>query len=89
MLSLRDRQRGCLLGLAVGDAVGTTVEFKARGSFFTVTDLVGTVPLPCLPEPEPMTLLWNRFFLGVAHTVGFWGFDEGKPPLQGGSRCFP
>ena len=28
-----DRYRGCLLGLAVGDAVGTTVEFKPPGSF--------------------------------------------------------
>ena len=27
------RYRGCLLGLAVGDAVGTTLEFKPRGSF--------------------------------------------------------
>ncbi len=28
-----DRARGALLGLAAGDAVGTTVEFKPRGSF--------------------------------------------------------
>lgn len=36
-----DRYRGCLLGLAVGDAIGTTVEFKARGTFPPVTDMVG------------------------------------------------
>jgi ADP-ribosyl-[dinitrogen reductase] hydrolase len=30
---LTDRFRGCLMGLAVGDAVGTTVEFMAPGSF--------------------------------------------------------
>ena len=36
-----DRYRGCLLGLAVGDAIGTAVEFKARGSFPPVTDMVG------------------------------------------------
>jgi len=36
-----NRFRGCLLGLAVGDAVGTTVEFKSRGSFPPVTDMVG------------------------------------------------
>ena len=36
-----ERFRGCLLGLAVGDAVGTTVEFKSRGSFKPVTDMVG------------------------------------------------
>jgi ADP-ribosyl-[dinitrogen reductase] hydrolase len=37
----RDRFRGCLLGLAVGDAVGTTVEFQQRGSFERVTDMTG------------------------------------------------
>lgn len=33
--------QGSLLGLAIGDAVGTTVEFKKRGSFSPVTDMVG------------------------------------------------
>jgi ADP-ribosyl-[dinitrogen reductase] hydrolase len=32
-MTLRDRQRGCLLGLAVGDALGAAVEFKAPGTF--------------------------------------------------------
>ncbi len=36
-----DRAAGALLGLAVGDAVGTTVEFKRRGSFPPVADMVG------------------------------------------------
>ncbi|MCH5375002.1 MAG: ADP-ribosylglycohydrolase family protein, partial [Planctomycetes bacterium] len=39
-----DRFRGCLLGLACGDAVGTTVEFRARGSFPPVTDMNGGGP---------------------------------------------
>jgi len=39
-----DRFRGCLLGLACGDAVGTTVEFRARGTFRPVTDMVGGGP---------------------------------------------
>jgi hypothetical protein len=39
-----DRFRGCLLGLAAGDAVGTTVEFEERGSFPPVTDMVGGGP---------------------------------------------
>lgn len=37
----RDRFRGCLLGLACGDAVGTAVEFYARGQFAPVSDMVG------------------------------------------------
>jgi len=39
-----NRAEGCLLGLAIGDAVGTTVEFSPRGSFEPVTDLVGGGP---------------------------------------------
>lgn len=39
-----NRFRGCLLGLAVGDAIGTTVEFRSRGSFPTVTDMIGGGP---------------------------------------------
>jgi ADP-ribosyl-[dinitrogen reductase] hydrolase len=39
-----DRFRGCLLGLAAGDAVGTTVEFRSRGSFAPMTDMVGGGP---------------------------------------------
>src|SRR3954471_16045019 len=44
----RDRFRGALLGLAAGDAVGTTVEFSPPGTFAPVADMVGggTVHLP-------------------------------------------
>jgi ADP-ribosyl-[dinitrogen reductase] hydrolase len=44
-----DRFRGCLLGLAVGDAVGTTVEFRSRGSFEPLTDMVGGGPFRLRP----------------------------------------
>ena len=37
---LRDRCRGALLGLAIGDALGTTPEFKTPGSFTPITDIV-------------------------------------------------
>jgi ADP-ribosyl-[dinitrogen reductase] hydrolase len=43
-IPLIDRYRGALLGLACGDAVGTTVEFRPRGSFPEVTDMVGGGP---------------------------------------------
>ncbi|GGB37772.1 hypothetical protein GCM10011502_08770 [Oceanisphaera marina] len=36
----RDRFLGGLLGLACGDAVGTTVEFKPRGTFTPLTDIL-------------------------------------------------
>ena len=39
-----DYYRGCLLGLAVGDALGTTLEFKDPGSFQPIDDMVGGGP---------------------------------------------
>jgi ADP-ribosyl-[dinitrogen reductase] hydrolase len=39
-----ERFRGCLLGLAVGDAVGTTLEFKPPGSFKPITGMAGGGP---------------------------------------------
>ncbi len=44
MVTHRDRVRGCLLGLAVGDAVGVTLEFKPRGSYPPLTDMIGGGP---------------------------------------------
>ncbi|KHS07444.1 ADP-ribosylglycohydrolase [Xanthomonas phaseoli pv. phaseoli] len=40
----RARFRGCLLGLAVGDALGTTLEFCAPGSFTPIADMRGGGP---------------------------------------------
>jgi ADP-ribosyl-[dinitrogen reductase] hydrolase len=45
----QDRARGALLGLATGDAVGTTVEFMRPGSFEPVTDMVGGGPFGLEP----------------------------------------
>jgi len=42
--STEDRFVGCLVGLATGDAVGTTVEFESRGGFPPVTDMTGGGP---------------------------------------------
>lgn len=44
-----DHFRGALLGLACGDAVGTTLEFKPRGSFTPITDMVGGGPFQLQP----------------------------------------
>jgi ADP-ribosylglycohydrolase len=38
------RYRGCLLGLAVGDALGTTLEFSPPGTFTPIDDLIGGGP---------------------------------------------
>lgn len=43
------RFRGCLLGLAVGDALGTTLEFTRPGAFEPVEDMVGGGPFNLLP----------------------------------------
>lgn len=48
-LSLEERYCGCLLGLACGDAVGTTVEFSPRGTFIPLTDMVGGGPFHLKP----------------------------------------
>ena len=48
-ISARDRFRGCLLGLAAGDALGTTLEFKAPGTFEPIDDMVGGGPFKLLP----------------------------------------
>ena len=40
-IATRDRFRGSLLGLAAGDALGTTLEFKAPGTFHPIDDMVG------------------------------------------------
>ncbi len=45
----RDRYRGALLGLATGDALGTTVEFAAPGTFEPLTDIVGGGPFGLAP----------------------------------------
>jgi hypothetical protein len=45
-----DKVRGCLLGLACGDAVGTSIEFRSRGSFPPLTDMVGGGPFGLQPE---------------------------------------
>lgn len=39
-----ERFRGCLLGLAAGDALGTTIEFQEPGSFTPLADIVGGGP---------------------------------------------
>jgi len=43
-MNLINRYRGALMGLAVGDALGTTLEFKSPGSFEPITTMTGGGP---------------------------------------------
>ncbi|HET7308179.1 MAG TPA: ADP-ribosylglycohydrolase family protein [Gammaproteobacteria bacterium] len=47
--SVRDRYRGALLGLAVGDAIGAAVEFRPPGTFEKVTGMTGGGPHDLAP----------------------------------------
>ena len=42
--TLENRYRGALLGLAAGDALGTTLEFKRPGTFQPISDMIGGGP---------------------------------------------
>ena len=48
-MDLKDRFRGSVVGLAVGDAVGTTLEFRRPGTFRPITDMVGGGPFLLAP----------------------------------------
>ena len=48
-MDTRDRYRGAMLGLAVGDALGAAVEFKSPGTFEPVTGMRGGGPHPIKP----------------------------------------
>jgi ADP-ribosylglycohydrolase len=64
--------RGCLLGLAVADAVGTTLEFKPPGSFTPIDDMVGGGPFNLEPGQ------WTddtSMALCLAHSLVQKGFD--------------
>ena len=41
---MENKAKGCLVGLAVGDAVGTTLEFTQPGTFTPIKDMVGGGP---------------------------------------------
>jgi len=49
MITEQMRYQGCMMGLAAGDALGTTVEFKSPGSFSPLTDIVGGGPFRLEP----------------------------------------
>jgi ADP-ribosylglycohydrolase len=48
-MNLLERYRGALLGLAAGDALGTTLEFSAPGTFDPIDDMHGGGPFRLQP----------------------------------------
>jgi len=76
-MDLESRYRGCLLGLACGDAVGTTLEFRPRGSFDPITDMVGGGPFNLKPgqwtDDTAMAICLAQSLL---HRSGFDATDQ-------------
>ena len=59
MLSRLDRTLGSLVGLAAGDALGTTLEFKRPGTFTPIADMVGGGPFSLRQASGPTTRRWH------------------------------
>lgn len=72
-----DRYTGCLVGLAVGDAVGTTLEFKPPGSFTPISDMVGGGPFRLHPgEWTDDTSMALCLAASLVETKGFDPADQ-------------
>jgi ADP-ribosylglycohydrolase len=57
-MNLQPKFRGAIFGLAVGDAVGTTLEFKSPGSFKKIDVMVGGGLFTSRLENGRTILLW-------------------------------
>ena len=73
MEELRSRYHGALLGLAIGDALGTALEFQRPGTFEPITDMVGGGPFGL--EPGQWTDDTSVALCLAASLVENGGFD--------------
>jgi ADP-ribosylglycohydrolase len=71
----RIRHRGCLIGLAVGDALGTTLEFQSPGTFDSIHDMEGGGPFNL--EPGEWTDDTSMALCLAESLVESQGFDVG------------
>ena len=75
MTDFLSRARGALVGLAVGDAVGTTNEFKVASTFKPITDMVGGGPFLLKPgqwtDDTSMALCLADSLLAKGHYDSF------------------
>jgi len=74
-VELIDRYRGALMGLATGDALGTTLEFKSPGSFEPITGIVGGGPFGL--EPGQWTDDTSMALCLAESLIEKEGFDPG------------
>jgi ADP-ribosyl-[dinitrogen reductase] hydrolase len=69
--AIRDRALGALLGLAIGDALGTTLEFSRRDSSPPLSDIVGGGPFGLKPgewtDDTAMALALGHSLLAQPH----------------------
>jgi ADP-ribosyl-[dinitrogen reductase] hydrolase len=91
------RYQGCLLGLAAGDALGTTLEFMRPGSFSLIDDIVGGGPFNLAPgEWTDDTSMALCLAESLIEKVGFDPIDQLKRYLRwyrtgylsSNGRCF-
>jgi ADP-ribosylglycohydrolase len=73
----RSRFQGSLLGLAAGDALGTTLEFMRPGSFSPINDIIGGGPFDLAPgewtDDTSMALCLAK---SLIEKTGFDPFDQ-------------
>jgi ADP-ribosylglycohydrolase len=71
------RYRGALLGLAAGDALGTTLEFQPPGSFTLISDMLGGGPFDLQPgEWTDDTAMALCLAESLVEAHGFDAYDQ-------------
>ena len=65
----RDRAMGAWIGLSVGDAIGTTLEFRSRDTYEPLTDMVGGGPFGLKPGEwtDDTSMAWALAVSLAAH----------------------
>ncbi|WP_207231396.1 hypothetical protein [Methanofollis fontis] len=77
MIDLKYRYRSSLLGLAVGDAPGATLEFRLPGTFDPITDMVGGLLVGAVQGASKEDLLAERY-------CPLSGYRDDPTPLPSG-----
>ena len=93
MTDFLSRARGALVGLAVGDAVGTTNEFKVASTFKPITDMVGGGPFLLKPgqwtDDTSMALCLADSLLAKGHYDSFDVMERYQRWFSKGYRSSP